>query len=96
MRIANVIGSVTLSRMVPEFEGGTFKVVQPLSLDSLTKDAEPTADTLVAWDEFGSGLGNRVGISEGGEAAQPFRPQLKPVDTYCALILDQLNLEAPR
>ena len=92
MRIAEVIGNVTLSQMIPEFEGATLKVVQPLSLDSLLRDATPASDTLVAWDEFGSGLGDQVGISEGGEAAQPFRPQLKPVDTYLALILDQLNI----
>ncbi|MCA9177344.1 MAG: EutN/CcmL family microcompartment protein [Planctomycetales bacterium] len=92
MRIAEVIGSVTLSRMIPEFRGASLKVVQPLSLDSLLSGAEPDSDTLVAWDEFGAGLNSQVGISEGGEAAQPFRPQLKPVDTYLALIIDQLHL----
>ena len=40
----------------------------------------------------GAGLGDRVGLSEGGEAAQPFRPDLKPVDAYCALIIDQLEI----
>ena len=47
----------------------------------------------VAWDEFGAGRNSRVAISEGGEAAQPFRPELKPVDTYCAAILDALSID---
>lgn len=93
MRIAKVIGTVTLSRMIPEFSGATLKVVQPLSLAALVDDEAPTADTLVAWDEFGAGLDSQVAISEGGEAAQPFRPDLKPVDTYCAAILDSLDID---
>ena len=92
MRIAEVIGSVTLSRMIPEFRGASLKVVQPLSLDSLLSGAEPDSDTLVAWDEFGAGLNSQVGISEGGEAAQPFRPKDKPVDAYNAAILDGIDL----
>jgi microcompartment protein CcmK/EutM len=36
-------------------------------------------------------------MSEGSEAAQPFRPQIKPVDAYVAAILDEVHLalEAP-
>jgi hypothetical protein len=33
-----------------------------------------------------------VALSEGGEAAQPFRPELKPVDAYNAAILDELDV----
>jgi hypothetical protein len=33
-----------------------------------------------------------IAISEGAEAAQPFRPELKPVDAYCAAILDSVDL----
>lgn len=93
MRIAEVIGTVTLSRMIPEFSGATLKVVQPLSLGALVDGQTPVADSLVAWDEFGAGMHSQVAISEGGEAAQPFRPELKPVDTYCAAILDAINID---
>ena len=96
MRIAEVIGSVTLSRMIPEFQGATLKVVQPLSLAALAEGETPTSDTLVAWDEWGAGLHSQVAISEGGEAAQPFRPNLKPVDTYLAAILDQLEIDTTK
>jgi hypothetical protein len=36
-----------------------------------------------------------VAFSEGGEAAQPFRPHDKPVDAYIAALIDRLDLAAP-
>jgi len=44
----------------------------------------------VIFDNLGAGPGARIGFSEGGEAAAPFFPEKKPVDAYCALLLDQL------
>ena len=32
-------------------------------------------------------------VSEGGEAAQPFYPQVKPVDAYNAAILDNIQVD---
>jgi ethanolamine utilization protein EutN len=95
MRIAEVIGVVTLNQCHPSFRGARLRLVRPLSLDELTTDRPGQADPIVAWDELGAGIGSRIAISEGSEAAQPFRPQLKPVDAYCAAILDQINLELP-
>jgi ethanolamine utilization protein EutN len=48
---------------------------------------------LVIYDDLGAGVGSRVGFSEGGEAAAPFHPDKKPVDAYCACIIDQLNIK---
>lgn len=92
MRIAKIIGTVTLSRCVPEFAGGSLRVAVPMSLANLTDDDAPMAEELVLWDEFGSGFGELVSLSEGGEAAQPFRPHDKPVDAYNAAILDKIDL----
>ncbi len=92
MRIAKVIGTVTLNRMHPSFSGARLKMVVPMSLDNLVVDSEPQADPLVAWDEMGAGLGTRIALSEGGEAAQPFAPEKKPVDAYSAAILDAVNV----
>ena len=39
---------------------------------------------------LGAGSGSRIGFSEGAEAAAPFHPKKKPVDAYCACILDQI------
>ena len=33
-----------------------------------------------------------IAVSEGAEATQPFRPDLKPVDAYASAILDEVNL----
>ena len=64
----------------------------PLSLDNLSGAQSPMADALVVWDDLGAGLGSQIAMSEGGEAAQPFRPEMKPVDAYNAAILDNLSL----
>jgi microcompartment protein CcmK/EutM len=44
----------------------------------------------VIYDNLGAGVGARIGFSEGGEAAAPFHPEKKPVDAYCACILDSV------
>lgn len=94
MRIAQVIGTVTLNRCHPTFVGARLRLVVPLSLDDLTGKTEPAAEPLVLWDELGAGLGDRVAMSEGPEAAQPFRPEIKPVDAYNSAILDHLEIDA--
>jgi len=43
-------------------------------------------------DQLGAGSGSRIGFSEGGEAAVPFLPERKPVDAYCACILDSITV----
>ena len=92
MRIGKIIGTVTLNRAHPSFTGATLKLAVPLSLANLTGASKPTAEPLVVYDELGAGLGSYIALSEGGEAAQPFRPQLKPVDAYNAAILDQIDI----
>ena len=93
MRIAEVIGKVTLSRCHDSFRGATLKLAVPLSLANLRGVEPAEAEQLVVWDEFGAGIGSRIAISEGGEAAQPFRPNYKPVDCYNAAILDDVHVE---
>jgi microcompartment protein CcmK/EutM len=95
MRIAQVIGSVTLSRVHPTFVGGSLRLAVPLSLQNLAIDATLTAEELVVWDDLGAGIGSRIALSEGGEAAQPFRPHDKPVDAYNAAILDTIEIKIP-
>src|SRR5262245_328972 len=91
MRIAKVIGTVSLSRSHPAFVGAKWKIVQPYSLEGLRSD-QPDAEEIVALDELGADLGSKVGFSEGVEASMPFRPQKKPLDAYCACILDAIQL----
>lgn len=92
MRIGKVIGTVTLNRSHPSLLGGTYKLAAPMTLDELAENGEPAAEALVVYDELGAGLGNLIAISEGGEAAQPFHPNPKPVDAYNAAILDKVDV----
>ena len=94
MRIGEVIGTVTLNRQHPSLTGGRFKLVVPLSLDDLTATAAGPARSSPCYDELGAGVGCRIAISEGREAAMPFYPEVKPVDAYCAAILDTVNVVA--
>ena len=90
MRIGRTIGSVTLVNAHPSMRGGVLRLVVPLREQDLTAGDGP-AEPLVAWDALGSGDGQLVAFSEGGEAAQPFQPDLKPVDAYVAALIDQIN-----
>ncbi len=89
MRIAEVIGTVTLSRIHPSLTGARLLIAVPFSLKAL-RAKTPDGEDLVIYDDLGAGNGLRVGISEGGEAAVPFYPAKKPVDAYCACILDEV------
>jgi microcompartment protein CcmK/EutM len=90
MRIAEVIGTVTLSRQHPTLTGLRLVIGVPFSLRALRDGGQPDGEDLVIVDVLNAGTGSRVGFSEGGEAAVPFFPERKPVDAYCACILDKL------
>ena len=93
MRIGEVIGNVTLSRVHPSLTGARWVVVVPFSLKAL-RDGTPDGEDLIVYDILGVGVGQRIGFSEGGEAAAPFYPVKKPVDAYCACILDQIAVSS--
>ena len=92
MRIGKVIGTVTLNRWHESLRGARYRVAVPLSLADLRDSSQVKAEGLVVYDELGAGDGSLIAISEGAEAAQPFRPDFKPIDAYCAAILDSVNL----
>lgn len=93
MRITEVIGNVTLSRCHPSLQGATWRVVVPLDQDGLRGDTSGRGEPFVVFDELGSGDGSLVAVSEGAEAAAPFYPEQKPIDAYCAALLDHIELE---
>jgi ethanolamine utilization protein EutN len=95
MRIVEVIGTVTLSRLHPSLVGARWLVAVPYSLKALQNQQPPDGEDLVIYDDLGAGNGCKVGISEGAEAAAPFYPDKKPVDAYCACIIDQINHRLP-
>jgi ethanolamine utilization protein EutN len=89
MRIAEVIGTVTLSRVHPSLVGARWVIGVPFSLKAL-REGRPDGEDLVIFDSLGSGAGSQISFSEGGEAAAPFYPEKKPVDAYCACVLDRV------
>ena len=91
MRIVEVIGRVTLSRVHPSLVGARFPIVAPMPLQALRDGAPDRSEELVAYDRLGVGPGDLVGLSEGGEAAAPFGKTKTPVDAYCACILDAVS-----
>ncbi|MFO0876467.1 MAG: EutN/CcmL family microcompartment protein [Gemmataceae bacterium] len=91
MRIAEIIGSVTLSRVHPSLVGARWLIGVPFSLEGLKAD-KPDGEDLVIYDDLGAGPGCRIALAEGGEAAAPFHPRKKAIDAYCAAILDQIIL----
>jgi ethanolamine utilization protein EutN len=88
MRIAEVIGNVTLSRVHPSMMGGRWIIGVPYSMGALRDDTPPDGEDVVIYDHLGAGVGARIGFSEGTEAAAPFHPEKKPVDAFCACLLD--------
>ncbi len=96
MRICQIIGTVTLNRAHSSLGRATLKVAVPLTLDELRQAAAPAGEELITCDELGAGVGSCVAISEGREAAMPFQPEHKPVDAYCACILDSVELAGQR
>ncbi|MEZ6066788.1 MAG: EutN/CcmL family microcompartment protein [Planctomycetaceae bacterium] len=93
MRIAEVIGSVTLSRWHPSLTAASWKVVTPLNAVGLRGDEAGRGEPFVVFDELGAGIGSQIAVSEGGEAVAPFYPEVRPIDAYNAAILDRVELE---
>ena len=91
MRIANVIGSVTLSRGHDAMTGLRLIVVVPYSQAGL-RAQKPDGEDFIAIDTLGAGLGQDVAISEGVESQMIFYPNKKPIDASCAAILDRINV----
>jgi ethanolamine utilization protein EutN len=92
MRIAEVIGRLTLSRVHPSIKGARFVITLPMPLEALAEDSPRRGEEVVAFDDLGAGPGDLIGLSEGREAANPFGKTKTPVDAYCACILDRLSL----
>jgi microcompartment protein CcmK/EutM len=92
MRIAEVIGRVTLSRQHPSLKGGRFLVTLPMPVEALVEDSPKRGEEVIAYDVLGASPGDLIGLSEGREAANPFGKIKTPIDAFCACLLDHLSL----
>jgi ethanolamine utilization protein EutN len=95
MRIAEVIGNVTLSKWHPAIRGARLLLAVPLTLEGIKGGRAGRGEPLVVYDDRGAGPGSRIAVSEGTEAAAPFLPDQKPIDAYDAAILDAIEVQAP-
>lgn len=93
MQIFKVIGNVTLSRCHPDLLGGRLLATEPTGNQPIGGPAPSDPDLVVVWDDLGAGIGSNIAVSDGAEAAQPFRPALKPVDAYNSAILDEIHFD---
>ena len=99
MRLGKVIGRVTLSQMIPAFEGGRWLVVTPYTRDQFQNGDTPPEGlsdepSLVVFDALGGDVGQTIGFIEGREASAPF-PKPTPVDAINAALVDTV-FHAPR
>ncbi len=92
MRIGKVLGVVTLNRVHASLVGSSLKLVTPMSAAQLQGEEADPAEEFVVFDELGAGQGALIAVSEGAEAAKPFRGSPKPVDAYNAAILDTVDI----
>ena len=92
MRIAEIIGRVTLNRRHPSLTGATWLLGVPLTLEGLRGQEKGRGEPFVIYDDLGAGPGSMIAVSEGAEASAPFYPNTKPIDAYNAAILDHLEV----
>lgn len=93
MRVAEVIGRLTLSRWHPSLRGATWLVAVPLTLEGLRHKPAGRGEPFVVYDELNAGADCLIAVSEGSEASAPFHPEQKPLDAYNAAILDTVELD---
>lgn len=84
--MGTVIGRVTLSVRNPRLQGERLLLTLPWTLETF-RGKPDFAPAIVVYDDLGAGVGQKIAISEGREAACPF-PKPMPVDAYCAALVD--------
>jgi microcompartment protein CcmK/EutM len=97
MRLAIVRGQVVLNPRIESFAARRLVVLEPVTMTNLeARNGRGGGKTLVAIDELGAAIGQMVAFTEGREASNPFWPEEVPVDAYCALIVDAIDLPATK
>lgn len=93
MRIAEVIGKVTLSRCHPSLIGARWVLGVPLTHAGLLGETKGRGEPFIIYDVLSASAGAKIVVSEGAEAANPFYPDVKPIDAYNAVLLDQISID---
>ncbi len=85
--MGTVIGRVTLSVRSPKYTGERLLLTLPWKTDTFN-GTEKFDPAIVVYDQLGGGVGQHIAVSEGREAACPFKKPT-PVDAYCAALVDE-------
>jgi microcompartment protein CcmK/EutM len=91
VRIAKVIGVVTLNRKLADLPPARYLLVRTCSRATLAGLDAGNDEALVVYDDLGSRAGDLIGLVEGREATAPFAPKRVPYDCYNAAILDEVQ-----
>ncbi|MDR3737761.1 MAG: EutN/CcmL family microcompartment protein [Terracidiphilus sp.] len=93
MRFGIVRGHLTLTPAIESYRGKTLLVLEPITMENLrAKNGKGGGKALIAVDELGAAEGQIVAFTEGREASNPFWPTSVPVDAYCSLIVDSIDV----
>lgn len=96
MRLGIVRGSVVLNRAAPSLSGTRLLVVEPVTTRALAAGSrEGGGRPLVVADHLAPREGQLIAFVEGREAANPYGPEGAPVDAYCSLIVNTVDLPSP-
>ncbi len=94
MRLGIVRGHMTLATAVESLRGKTLAILEPVTMENLrAKNGLAGGKALIAVDELGAATGQMVAFTEGREASNPFWPGAVPVDAYCSLIVESIDVE---
>ena len=91
MRVAKVIGKVTLNVKSAEVRPGSYLLVRTCNRGTLAGRNEGNDENIVLFDELSAREGDLVGLVEGREAAAPFWPDKVPYDAYNGCIIDSID-----
>ncbi len=103
MKLAQVIGNVTLSHFEPSLKGGRFLMASPLNREHIQKlsgksnisiPLRPLSGdfTPVIYDTLGAGVNDIIAYVEGAEATLPFDFPIA-IDAYNVAIMNTLNYQ---
>ncbi|MDR3793126.1 MAG: EutN/CcmL family microcompartment protein [Terracidiphilus sp.] len=93
MRLGYVRGTLTLTPSIDAYQGRRMIVIEPVTMENLRANSgKGGGKALIAIDELGAHEGQLVAFTEGREASNPFWPVDVPVDAYCAMIVDSVDV----
>ena len=74
MRIGEVIGTVTLSRVHPSLAGATLRLAIPLTLGEVSGRKKPSGEALVVYDELARAMAAGSRLARGARRPNRFIP----------------------